>query len=862
MGRALRSPGEAGGVSAAAKKEALAHKIIANSTDKLAKRLKHAMTTQEFFDSYDNIVKKAENRFEYWGEKGLVEKLGASGATLGGEKLNSALIEKLILEGAQDKVANALGEAMALRIGYAYRRLIWNVRVTGGRFGKDLSTFVEKLAKGHGDVEKLLRDSTMKISDPEQILDTLSEKEIKIINWASKAKVVNKVVKIPEPLFEPGVIRGTLRWSVRKMLDTKVVKGSWMNLLKIRGIIQKPAEHAATLEAFGVYLDKNPTLRKVVNAPRLGHVAGLLIGGYLLHGCLSSNESEVSEGTKRAGAKKEAKNKEVQGILWGATHAGRMDPYLKNNSVVIANLIDTASVEDTVKAADGGVGVGQRALTQVEKKRIADILVAYTTSTTVPDEKKKAFMEKANKKAIIEILAVLTQLKTKGKKAQVGELAVDIAMGVAPDQRVAFAWDLINSKRAKAGDIRYFYENPPAKYKMTMEWLGRPFDVFSKTKFTLGGKRFTGFTPNDNLKMLCAAIRAWGRNVPESEKQISESQMETLAEAMANVYALMAEKKRVRPTVPDEFQGHLKFATGLVEKGFSIAKAATVLYALEYSYYEKYSKEERFGGMVFDPLQDDKGRKDVMDKLIPQLNPNMSEEDLYYQTQALAYLETGLGSKEFMRELNPNLKATFGPKVAGMLAMDPRLGFAKGTQSMELAKESGEVFRALSRIWKSNKPRYSDQKILAFGTYVITAALSKNLDRHFSETEKGEILYTILSETGEADYVKLNVSIPSSKKDEVGPRMLPLSVNINSKAVSKQSRKDKKMLATLRALAIRHVESFVARKKSVTLQAVQDEVKLYMDFVRTKYVGRKYTTFDKIETAFAKHKARVEKSNK
>jgi hypothetical protein len=825
-----------------------ARTFLDENASRLTERLTTRMRTEPFLMVVKDVVDETETAYS---------NLSATGAVT--DKLSRADIEAELLGRAAEKVNDAVGEAMTMRIGRAFTRLYKRLKATGAVDAERFDLIMRHLSDGHGNVDALIKSKEVGLANDEirMILDVreggLTSLEKDMIDFASKSEIVHKFFRAPKawPEKTGAKIWRAAGWTLDKVAFPEVKNLVVTNVNRFattRGAFDRLAGDRLA-EGFGAWLDRHPDINRHMKYARYrATVPALAVGIYLLVDAFSEEKPTAGTLPTKVADKEVAKNKDVQAILWASN-----DYYLKKNSAEITNLIVGTSIE--------GEGGKPRALTQDEMNRVAKMLGAYRASTVVSEEKKNAFLEKGNKEAIIEVLAVLQQLKLRGGDAEIGELAVDIARWVDPSQRVEFAWAVVNSKEAKEGDIRALLENPPRGFKMTNEWLGRPFEVFEQFQYEKNRQEFKGFVPNENLKRLCAAIRQWNRSAKEGEQQLTEDDMYKLADAFANVYGLIAEKGGAVPEVPSEWTGHLKFMKELMAKGFDTGKAGTILYAIEYTYLEKYSKLEALGGQVFDPLQDDKHRSMLMER-IDALDPKMPREELYYAAQSIAYEREGMATREFVTEVNPDIAASFGERIAFMLAMDARLGFSKDARTQAGYRKAGALLDQVVATWKSQRPKFNEEELVTLGPYIVTAALSEPMDRHFSYAEKADILYGLFVGTKDEETVKLQVWLPKTQEAKrVSPTTLPLDVDLAPpEKAAKTGKEETKLWANVRALTLRHIEAYAAGKDAVTVEEMQNEMKTYVDFLRANYSGKKgYTSLDKIEAAFDKHKAKLEK---
>ncbi|MBD3390336.1 hypothetical protein GF415_05310 [Candidatus Micrarchaeota archaeon] len=528
-------------------------KLLEGAAKTLNTRLRSRMRTQEFLTLYDETIDRTLTAFDNWGRAGKVN------------KLTPLEIENEILSRTSEKIGRAIGEAITRRIARSFINLKTRVQAAG--VTDKLPAIMEELQDGHGDLKTLLNSKNLgyeyrTVEGPDGIGRTekikvrgltedeistilnfreggLSKADVEMINFASKNEIVHKFFKSPKKLPK-GVWAKLWRGGLAiKDLVCPEAKKAVIRAYSAAATVRHPLDREARdamIERLGAYMDKHPRVTRHLRYKRYKIIP--LAIGLAIYSLWSEDEEE----------------KQLEGEMPSITPSpkkrrrGPAEDTLYNNGGYTRH--NRRKILDLM---------GAEGIPEEKKAKVASIIV------TIPNEFfQEAFQEPENSdlKNMISVLNDLSPLSGKMPKEKIGMAAYNILRFVDPSQLDEFAKEL--AKKAKtAKQLDAFFASPPAKFKMTEAWLGRPFEYFLEK----------GFDANDEkLKSLCSTIRRIRLKEGRETVPLSKEKQRSIAGVLAEIYS-----SGEVVVVPDNYQENVEFLTRMLKEGFGVQTAGDIL---------------------------------------------------------------------------------------------------------------------------------------------------------------------------------------------------------------------------------------------------------------------------------------------
>lgn len=309
--------------------------------------------------------------------------------------------------------------------------------------------------------------------------------------------------------------------------------------------------------------------------------------------------------------------------------------------------------------------------------------------------------------AIAVIHALTPLLAKKIPKGKVAATALDILQYVEPSQVEKFAKEL--AKKAKSAEgISAFFDNPPAGFKMTEEWLRRPFAAFKEAGFDT--------ERDEKVRLLCKAIRTTRVKQGREMVPIPVEEQTEYAEVLAAFYAPAGRGKAV---VPDTYQEDLQALLSLSERGFNAEQSGDILARLKF---------------VYKPGDLDK----VADEIVKNLKPSMSEGEMRLAIEAPAFRDIGYANDAWEKSTDPRLRRVLtegrdAKKFSGNLRQFKQ----------EIYEGAIKTLASFAVTWKEEGGRnLTNRDITPLIDLVEAITKSKELS-HLSPEERGHILHRI-----------------------------------------------------------------------------------------------------------------------
>jgi len=366
--------------------------------------------------------------------------------------------------------------------------------------------------------------------------------------------------------------------------------------------------------------------------------------------------------------------------------------------------------------------IANSGIPEQEQKKVASIVAK------LPRQFIQGSTSSELKSAIHVINALAPLLERKISKDRIASTALDIMRYVEPSQAEKFAKEL--AKKAKSEEsISAFFDTPPAGFKMTEEWLRRPFAAFKEAGFDT--------ERDERLKLLCKAIRQTRVKKGRERVPIPVEEQIEYAEMLAEFYAPARGRKAV---VPDTYQGDLQFLTEMAEKGFTVEQSRGVLERLKFVYKPQYLDN-------------------VADGIVKNLKPKMSEGEMRLAIESPAFKNRGYANDAWEKSTDPRLARVL---TEGKDANN----FSKNLRQLpqNLYEDALETLVSFTETWQSERRVLSNKEITPLIGVIEAITRSKELS-NLSPEERGRILYRIATSVKE---------IATVERKRVDPRSLAI----------------------------------------------------------------------------------------
>ncbi len=625
------------------------------------------------------------------------------------KKLSPLEIENEILSRTSEKIGKAIGEAITRRIARSFINLKRRIGEAGVK--EKLPEIMEELQNGHGNLKKLLNNKKIGLADDEirVILDVreggLSKADVEMINFASKNEIVHKFFRLPKKMPE-GVMakawRG-MQWTVKNLVCPEAKKAV-VRAYSAAATVKHPLDRAARdamIEALGAKMDTHPKVTRHLRYKRYRIIPLAIV--LAIYSLSSSEEEKQLEGEKpriTASAKGRKKRGPAEDALYKKA-------YIRHHRHKILDLMGEEGIPEEQRASAASV--------------IATIPEDFFNEAKTPELRK-----------MVSVFNDLSPLSGKIPKEKIGMAVYNILRFVSPSQSNDFAKALAkNAKSAK--DIAAVFNNPPAVVNMTEEWLRRPFAEFKEAGFDT--------ERDERVRLLCKAIRTTMVKKGRETVPLSADKQGEYAKVLASMYT----PSRGRPRVPDTYQADLGFLAHLSGKGFSVDDSAEILATLKF---------------VYKPGDLDK----VADRIVKNLKPSMSEEEMRLVIEAPAFRNRGYANDAWEKSTDPRLRRVL---TEGRHSKD----FSKDLRQLpqNLYEDAIETLVSFTEAWQSERRVLKKGDITPLIGPIEAITRSKALS-YLSPEERGRILYRIATSVKEKATVE---------RKNVEPRSLAIK-HINS----------------------------------------------------------------------------------
>ena len=635
-------------------------KLLEGAAKTLDSGLKSKMTTKEFFTLYNETMARTLTTFENWSRAGRVK------------KLSPLEIENEILSRTSEKIGRAIGEAITRRIARSFINLKRRVGEAGVK--DKLPEIMKELQDGHGDLKKLLNNKKIGLADDEirMIIDFkeggLSKADVEMINFASKNEIVHKFFRLPKKLPKgaiPKLWRGG-KWLMNNLVcpeAKKAVVRAYSAAATVKHPLDREARDAM-IEALGAKMDKHPRVTRHLRYKRYRIIPfAIVLALYSLSSEDSEDEKQL-EGKKPSitAAPKKKRRSPAEDILYKNTD-------IRSNRHEILDLM------------------GEEGIPEEKKPEVASFMV------TIP----KDFFNEAGRPELGDMVSVLNDLSPlfgKMPKEKIGMAAYNILRFVDPSQLDEFAKTLAKEAKTEK-QVDEFFANPPARFKMTEAWLGKPFIPFLEA----------GFDANDEkLKALCSTIR---------RVSLSNEQQRGLASVLAEIYSSVR-----RPGVPENYQEDVEFLTRMLKKGFGVQTAGDIL------------RRARF---VYKP----ENLADAEEKIAPTLQPGMTKEERRLAVERPAFSNRGWARDAWEGSTDPRLSELLTEgQTANIISRDLR------EFPQRIYEGAVESLASFTNTWQKERKTLKKWRIELLKPLLEAITRSKKLS-HLTPKQRGLVLYKI-----------------------------------------------------------------------------------------------------------------------